>query len=217
MKKQLSIILGALSVCCFVSAHVMASEKTVDENSLKTRAISCKKSFTPAHATIIQATTSGWISTAQMTVPFEALQTAKNITFDPTNLTFTLPKGVYTFDFQFTMERQGPANIIHELDFRFTDMYLDIDNDTSRIALDWNLGFNSDLGFNSYVWAIFSGSKIISIGADNTVVKFILVRDAGYKGNIRFTYNPSTTPTLTTENNPVRISIHKIDGCEYIS
>jgi len=225
MKKQLSIILGALSICCFVSADVTLSEKTTDENSTKTRDISYKKPFSPAYATLIQDTTypdpaaiPSWIQSAQITVPFNSIQAAKNITFDETATpdSFILPKGVYTFDFQFTMEREGPAKIFHERDFRFTDMYLDLNNGSSKIALDWTFGFNSSTTFNTYLWATFTGSRIFSIGTDNTLVKFILVRDSAFLGNIRFTFDQSATPTLTTENSPVRITIHKIDGCDQV-
>jgi len=110
----------------------------------------------------------------------------------------------------------GPVS---ERFFRFTDMYLDINNDSSRIALDWNMWLNDatpapPYGFSQYYWASFSGSKIISIGEDNTVVKFILLRDPNWLGPILFAYDPFyPADPLSTNNNPVRVNIHKINGC----
>jgi len=220
MKKYPSIVLGVVSACCLFSVHVMASEEPAIEKACKK--VTCSKYFTPAYATLVQNTASAWIpsTTTTITVPFTQIQTAKNITFDDITDTFTLPKGIYAFNFQFTMETQSNT-VAGELEFRFTDMYLDINNESARIGLDWNMKLNdggaaaSDIGFNSYYWATFSGSRVLSIGADNTVVKMVLVRDTTYSTvDFRFNYDPTLPYPLTTNNNPVRIDIHKIHGCE---
>jgi len=215
MKKYPSIVLGAISVCCLISAHVMASFEPAIERSCTKAA--CSKYFTPAYATLTQNTAypaSGWLTTSQITVPLNRIEIAKNITFDKRTNSFTLPKGNYQFDFQFTMEADT-ATSTDEYDFRFTDMYLDFNNGFAINNLDWSMKLNAGqaTGFNDTVWVTFSGSKVVSVGADNTTVKFILVRDPAYLGNIRFDAEPHPI-TQATNNHPILINIHKIHGCE---
>jgi len=221
MKRYPSIILGAISACCLLSTHAIASEETAVEKHC------CPpKCFTPIYATLIQSVptplggSDPFITSQQFLVPFDNIQTAKGITFDETVApdSFTLPKGVYCFKFQFSMavESSTSPDITDERKFRFTDMYLDLNNDSLRIPLYWNTRIIPGIigGFNEIYSASFSGSKIISIGSDNTVVKFIVVRDPGNLGAIQFAYDPYNPPNpLTTNNSPVRVNIHKIDGC----
>jgi len=246
MRKQLFMILGTLSLCCFLSAHVETSDcgATLIEKGSKAEskvkigmptdspcpgskgatgatgptgpmgATGPTGTLSSVYATLIQDTSfplgsESAYQEAEITVPFSLIQRANGITFDEANNTFTLPKGTYFFTFQFSMATD-PNNTQGESSFRFTDMYLDLNNDSSRIPLDWTMALNSDQNFNGNIWAGFSGSNIISVANNDTVVKFVLYRDPNYLGGIRFEYDPIGPVPLTTNNSPVRITIHKI-------
>jgi len=216
MKTQLSVIFSVLSACCFLSTQTIAAD------ALTTRAIS--RSFTPAYATLVQAEASPFLSTKELTVPFDQIRTTREITLDTTTDTFTLPRGIYSIDFQIALELQtgeypspGPVEDAIEI----TDVYLDLNNGSSIVPLDWGVSFaglyeNSD-GGNRYSWTVLSGSKLFFVGSDNTVVKCIVVRQ-GTAHDIRFGADgPSFSaegfsPTFARE--PVHVSLHKIDGCD---
>lgn len=227
-------MLGVVSICCFIATPAMASSKEHGEKSSKSRSTTTEcttrgTAFTPAYATLIHngpypaASLGLWINTGSFTLPFTALQTAKNITLDTSTTpytTFILPKGVYTIDFQFvviTDPTGGPVAISVD-DFRFTKMYLDVNNGSSVVPLDWALKHDASqtmmTATNNSTWASVSGSRIFSIGADNTPVKIVIEREfaTSVPANIRLSADLDFY-TGVPENEPVRVSIHKIDGC----
>jgi len=238
MKKQLTIILSALSMCCLISAHVDASDfsGTLVEKGSKAKAKakiimpcgSChqgkapckkppchppappKKCPQPVYATLVETEASEDLSGSEtIVVPLNnmAPSTAQGVTFNNANDSFTLPKGVYSFHFQFTMELRTSQQ---EDQFRFTDIYLDLNNDSSRIPLTWNLAIDSNGVFgSSSPWASFSGSRIFTITADNTVVKMVILRNSQYLDLIGFGFPTDGNPNVN--NDPVRFTLHKIN------
>jgi hypothetical protein len=231
MKKQLSIIFGAISLCCLLSAQMEASDfsGTLVEKRSKAKAkakivmpcdSSCSEKPTcppkkpdypkpcsgSVYATLVETEISEYTTSIEIRVPLNQIQAAEGVTFDADNDTFTLPKGIYTFQFQFSMETEVVEGGIPYFDFEH--MYLNINGDSSRIPLDWTMAANTEGEFNTNDWASFSGSRIFTIGADNTVVKFILSRyPSGPLGAIRFSFKSTSR---TPNNNPVRITLHKI-------
>jgi len=254
MKKQLSIILGTLSLCCLLSANIEASVSsgTLAEKGSKAKAkakivMPCgpccperppcppkkppcpaekppcptKKPPSPqsAYATLIYAETETdpWINALDIIVPFTSIQAAKNVTLDTATSTFTLPKGTYSINFQFVIITDGSGNTAKDnVSFlRFTNMYLDLNNGASTVALDWAMGLDDSGNMNSAPWASFSGSKIFSVAADNTVVKFVLHRTEEISGtlNIKFSSQFDIYASFADllNNNAVRVTLHKID------
>jgi len=171
----------------------------------------------PVHATVAYTNPSPpWISTKEILVPLDFIEIANGITLDETTSTLTLQKGVYALQFQFALVTKDLGlNGIDEL--QITDVYLDIDNDSLRIPLDWvmSIDVSSDLIQNA--WGVFSGSKLFSIDADNTLVKFMLFRDFPESNNagtvqVKFSVYQNSA-VQTSNNNAVRVSLHRIGDC----
>jgi hypothetical protein len=226
MRKYLLTILGAVSICCFVSTSAMASSKHSKKSSKTRGTTECTTrgtNFTPAYATMVYNESPSWITATTIALPFDSIQTARNITLDTTTTpnTFTLPKGVYSINFQLVVKTDAayPDPIGDSVAWlKFTKMYLDFNNGSSEVSLDWALGHDASgtmmTTVNNSTWASISGSKIFSVGADNTVVKFMLEREliASGTGNIKFSSNLDFY-SVTPENKSIRVSLHKIDGC----
>jgi len=214
MKKKIYILLNILVVCCLAPAPSMASSKSHKTRST-TYAHQTTHTFTPAYATLIspEPETEDWIVDQTIIVPITQIQTAKNITLDPLTHTFTVPKGTYFIHFQFVMkDRQtiaSPNNF-----FSFTKMHLDINNDSAQEILDWAPNIDSSGLLGDFRWASFSGSKIFSVGADETAIKMVLNRDTPvYGAEILFSHPENSVSNKHVEISPVRITLHKINGC----
>ncbi len=151
---------------------------------------------------------------AVVTVPLNEMdpETAKGVIFSAANNTFTLPKGLYTIHFEFTINTpyaDGAASL------RFTNIYLDLNGDSSRIPLSWvlslmgeaeNLHFNVSENFNE--WGCVSGSKLFKISQDDTVVKLMIEYDA--ENYYKTTFEFPNIPVESLDNKAVRITLHKI-------
>jgi len=229
MRKCLLTILGAVSICCLISTPAMASSKKHGKKGVKARSTTeCTTEattrgtvFSPAYGTLVHdGATSPYPDTVvDITVPFTAIQVERNITLDTTNDTFTLPKGVYALNFQlFTLtDNNGNTTSQNTELLLFSDIYLDINNGSAIVKLDWAMSYdNSNIVTSPTVFATFSGSKIFSIGADNTVVRFKIKRvSPTVTGSFSFNTLLGLYQGLgaTPENDPIRVTLHKIDGC----
>jgi len=223
MRKYLLTILGVVSICCLISVPAVASSKKHGEKSSKSRAATeyttRATAFTPAYATMVYNESPSWIPATTINVPFDSIQTAKNITLDTTTTpnTFTLPKGVYSLNFQFVVKTEVFTSVFATAAYlKFTKMYLDLDNGASEVVLDWALGHDGSqtmMNANS-TWASVCGSKIFAVGVDNTVVKFVIERETPKSGtaNIKFSSNLDFY-SVVPENNAIRLNLHKIDSC----
>jgi len=178
--------------------------------------------FSPVFATLARNERSEVFSGAGMnpiTVPLDEIdfETAEGVTFSAANHTFTLPKGFYTIHFEFTMALENDN--FQPTAFRFTNIYLDLNGDSSRIPLswimsinDWNLLHSEDPPAD--YWATFSGSKTFKISQDGTVAKFMIRRLTDNLDGIRFerlsSSNGGYHPGEEEDNVAVRITLHKI-------
>jgi len=202
MKKQIFYMLGAFSLCCLMSTQMVTAQEVTTSTTCATRAAS---SFVPVYATFVTPGPSAWINTEEITVPLTNVQTARGVIFDEETSSFILPKGVYSLQFQFIIEAEFSTGLA------FDEMYLDINNNAARASLVWFEKTHSpSSSFIDSAWKSFSGSKIFSVGSDNTYVKCILVRPS--TANIRFAF--SQVGTETPENNAALICLHKIDSCD---
>jgi hypothetical protein len=200
MKKQLSIILGLLFACCFVSAPAMASHKKGDK-------------FTPAYATLIHDGSLVSYSTADIILPF-SIQTTRGITLDATdNTKITLPKGVYSLNFDISMYALGGTGD-EAASFRFSDMFLDLNNGSSTVSLNWTVTRNlvpTDTNYTTLFRINFSGSKVFAVGSDNTVVQFKMLRNlVPAPPNANIVFGPDYP---SGNSSPITVALHKIDGC----
>jgi len=221
MKRKLIPILGALSMCCFLSTHMKAAEVT--KGACSYTESSCKSDPCPqeeAYVTVMGGNTdygdpSYTVSDSEFLVPLTTIQATKGITLDSDTFTLTVPKGMYSIHFQLMMDTddnnlpgdQSPAVNA----FRFTDIFLDLNNDSTRVALDWSMALNTDYNFSTHSWVSISGSRIFSVGADNTLIKIRMIRDLS-QGTYAIRFRSSVDdPSLVPNNNPIRVSLHKIN------
>ena len=155
-----------------------------------------------------------WISAPEIIVPLSDLQKAQGITLDAGSNTFTLPKGTYTLHFQFVIRTDDDEPPIPLGFLKFTKMYLDINNDASRVPLDWAMALDDSGSANQNPWVSITGSRVFSVSSDDTDVKIVLVREANISGsgNIQFS-SQLDFYKVESENNPVRLTLHRLDGC----
>jgi len=228
MRKYLLSMLGVASICCLISTPAMASskqsKKSAKSRSTTTECTTRGTAFTPAYATLIHDgdyPSAGWIQNAATTiVPFTSIQTARNITLDTTTppyTTFTLPKGLYSINFQFVVQAATSTSLQASVDFlKFTNMYLDLNESASIVYLDWALGHDGSqtMMIGNQTWASIYGSKIFAVGVDNTTVKFIIEREVGTSSidNFKFSSNLDFYSVVPT-NSSIRVNLHKIDCC----
>jgi len=187
MKKQRSIILGTLSLCCLFWTYAEGSEL---EATPRPR---------PVYATLVQTETSSFTTNENITVPLGEMLMAKGVAFDKDNSTFTLPRGIYSLHFQFTMNTKES---ISTPKLGFTHMHLDLNNGDTLVPVVWNVAPREEDN-----WAHFSGSAIFNVESDNTKIRFVLNR-TDESGSIRFSL---PRPTTTLDNHAVRITLHEID------
>jgi len=124
-------------------------------------------------------------------VPLSNVDYAKNISLDTNTSTFTLPKGIYLFDFQF---------LIAEINYTFKRMFLTLG--ASEHLTAWSQG--TIISAPSESLSSFFGSTIFEITEDNTQVQFLLE-----------ILNPTGQPFVFTnlgmdDNYPTRLVVRKI-------
>jgi len=172
--------------------------------------------FSPVFATLAYEGPSGLFSGAGMdpiTVPLEEMDpTAQGVTFSAINNTFTLPKGLYTIQFEFSMVTEYYGDSVA---LKFEKIYLDLNSDSSRIPLSWIVSLNNTSLYSTEdeptYWAGFCGSKIFEISEDDTVVKLMIKRYRDRLGSIWFEVPGSLDSNYPLDNRAVRITLHKIE------
>ena len=252
MKKQLLLILSALSICCLLSVNIEASDfnGTLQEKGSKAKAKAkiimsgnscCQGELkspgltgptgptgpagtpSPVHATLAQDGASEWFGVNDegtnaldpITVPLNEidLETAKGVTFSAANNSFTLSKGFYTIHFECAMTTHDSDGVVS---FRFTDVYLDLNNNSSRIPLSWILAMHGETETtffslnNDSQWGCMSGSKLFKISEDDTEVKLMISRLQGSRFHMRFEFPGKETYNPSLNNKAVRITLHKV-------
>jgi len=232
MKNFIAIVVSAYSICGFLSAPVEANENPVfvekgskSKSKSKSKIIvtgSCcgvpgpcgpcgapgpKGGCSSVYATLIQDEvypTQEWIDDLVVTVPLNQQQVAKGTTLDAVNNSFTLPKGVYSIHFQFSMEpRRSETD-----DLQLFDIFLAVNNEGKRVPLDWTVALYGGGDFAPDPFACYYGSRIFSLATDS-VVKLQMARWSGY--DIKFSFPDDGLTPGSPHNNPVSITIEKID------
>ena len=227
MKKRFFKSLGTFFICCLASTHLSADQgvqnTTIVEKGLLSKIASLYSPrakthpFTPAYATLVYKGPSLLISTQEIDIPLDSIQVAKEITLDADADTFTLPKGVYSIRFQLTFKADTTVEADAQDALRFTDIFLEFNNDASKVLLDWGIKLNNNRkgsGIGSEPdahWAFVSGSKVFSVGSDNTIVKCKAVRESSSTDIVLV--STLQGGGFAQNNNSVRISLHKINGC----
>jgi len=150
------------------------------------------ESFSPVYLSATQegSVNKGSVSVGDLvTIPFSSVDYAQGISLDSASDTFTLPKGVYTVQFQFMTDDKK---------ILFDPIYLDIGG--SQLALSRAAAvYDPD---NSL--ADFSGSTIFEVLENDTEVK-LCAKILAASGDLIF-----TNPNNIDPNNPVRIVFQKI-------
>jgi len=161
----------------------------------------------PVYATVVQTERfpeSGFLNDMEITLPLNHMLGGEGVEFDGANNTLTLPKGIYTMHFQFTLmanDDTGGGPQWWER-FFFNEMYVDLNDGDFKIYFDWVSTIEHSLT-NKFRQASFAGSEMFPVYSDNTKIKLVLKRP--YTGDIAFSFDP--TPL---KNNLVRITLHKI-------
>jgi len=228
MKRLFSVLLVLVTVHGFSLSptKTLVEKKSRAETTVKIGKPPKKKSHGPrgpsgppgepssqAYATALDANSPEFLPPAVspmiITVPFSSMPTGEEILFNNAEDSFTLPKGVYSAHFQFTIGTEINQGVT-EMHPRAIYLHLAQGESSLKIPLTWSTSITKWFSDpNTHPSLSVSGATIFSVPNDETVVTLMMETSA--PTYVFFNKDPNPDQT-STENHTTRIVFKKIDS-----